>query len=79
MHVVLCELLRMFDRYPLLLSAEQANDIYAAGMRHLRLYAYLHREVVQENGNRSHAQLLAVAAKAAFFVSHVPRLQRAAN
>ena len=44
------ELLRMFDRYPLLLSAEQANDIYAAGMRHLRLYAYLHRESSRRTG-----------------------------
>ena len=38
------EMLRMLDEFPLLLSAEQGKAIYDAGMRHLRLYAYLHRE-----------------------------------
>ena len=45
------EMLRMLDEYPLLLTEAQGKAIYDTGMRHLRLYAYLHRDSSQRTGN----------------------------
>ncbi|CAE7562987.1 unnamed protein product [Symbiodinium necroappetens] len=42
--------LRKMDEYPLLLSEEQSNELYNSGMRHLRLYSYLHRESAKRTG-----------------------------
>eukprot|EP00439_Symbiodinium_sp_Y106_P060092 s186_g8.t2 len=45
--------LRKMDEYPLLLSEEQSVELYNSGMRHLRLYSYLHRESAKRTGTEA--------------------------
>jgi hypothetical protein len=46
------ELLRLLDVSPLLLSEAEAGAFYAWGMKHLRFYAYLHRESTARTGSQ---------------------------
>ena len=44
------EVLRLLDKYPLLLSEGQGAERYNVGMRHLRLYSHLHRVSAARQG-----------------------------
>ena len=53
MHICLCGHPPKMDEYPLLLSEEQSVELYNSGMRHLRLYSYLHRESAKRTGTEA--------------------------
>ena len=69
------QVLTMLDKFPLLLSEEQGSQLQQAGMRHLRVYSYLHRESANRQGTDVMRNCWLLQPKHHFFLSYVHGLQ----